>query len=396
MVKKSYKFRFYPTRQQQKQLAIEFGQARFVWNWALDMRSKAYKRRTESLNAVSISRVLTRLKRSTRYAWLYDACATCHTQKLHDLDIAFKNFFAKRARYPRFKSRHRGVESIRYQLDQRNIHRDYGAGKTLRIPKLGELKIKWSQTPQGIPKMATLSRDPVGRYFVSLSVEEGIQPRARTECSVGIDLGLHDVVVTSEGWKSGAPKYYRKYERALARAQRVLSRRKKGSGRRLQQRIRVARIHLKVKDSRRDFLHKLSSKLINENQVIGIEDLCVKGMHRGWLSKSISDTGLGEFRRQLEYKAVWYGRQLQVIDRFEPTSKTCSGCGHKLDELDLSVREWICPKCRMNHDRDINAAKNVLNTVRRTGIPTRGESGLGGGFEYQALAGARGTVNLPD
>ena len=230
MVKKSYKFRFYPTRQQQKQLAIEFGQARFVWNWALDMRSKAYKRRTESLNAVSISRVLTRLKRSTRYAWLYDACATCHTQKLHDLDIAFKNFFAKRARYPRFKSRHRGVESIRYQLDQRNIHRDYGAGKTLRIPKLGELKIKWSQTPQGIPKMATLSRDPVGRYFVSLSVEEGIQPLARTECSVGIDLGLHDVVVTSEGWKSGAPKYYRKYERALARAQRVLCRRKKGPG----------------------------------------------------------------------------------------------------------------------------------------------------------------------
>ena len=186
------------------------------------------------------------------------------------------------------------------------------------------------------------------------------------------------------------------WNRSLTQAQRVLSRRKKGSGRRIQQRIRVARIHLKVRGSRSDFLHKLSSKLINENQVIGIEHLCVKGMHLNRLSKSISDTGLGELRRQLEYQAVWYVRQLQVIDRFEPTSKTCLGCGHKLDELDLSVREWTCPKCRVIHDRDINAAKNVLNTVRRAGIPTHGDSGLGKRFGFQALVGTRGTVNLPD
>ena len=364
MIQRSYKYRFYPTREQINQLAVELGHARFVWNWALDMRSKAYKRRKASLNNVSISRILTQIKSSPRYQWLCDATATCHTQKLRDLDAAFKNFFQGRARYPRFKKK-LGHQSIRYQLDQRNVHRDYVAGERLRIPKLGAIKIKWSRLPQGIPKMATISVDPIGRYFVSLSVKEAVKTLPVVQSEIGIDMGIKDIVVTSKGWKSGAPKHYRRLQRKLAMAQRSLSRKTKGSKRREKQRLKVARIHAKIRDSRNDFLHKLSQKLVNENQVIGIETLNIKGMVRNRrLSKSITDSSLFELKRQLEYKAHWYGRQIESIDQWEPTSKTCSACGFKLDELNLSVREWTCPKCRTTHDRDINAAQNILHTVR--------------------------------
>jgi len=220
--------------------------------------------------------------------------------------------------------------------------------------------------------MATVSRDPAGRYFVSFSVEEIVQPLPVTDKSVGVDMGLIDVAVTSDGDKVAAPRHLRQAEKRLKRATRIMQRRKQGSGRWEKQRQRVARLHARVADSRADFLHKLSRRLIDENQVIAIEDLNVRGMQRGRLSKSIGDAGLSELRRQLTYKAVWYGRELLVIDRFAPTSKVCSACGCTA-ELSLSDREWTCQECGLSHDRDVNAAINILHTASSAGINARGE-----------------------
>ena len=225
--------------------------------------------------------------------------------------------------------------------------------------------------------MATVSRDPAGRYFVSMSVEETILPLPVTDRAVGVDMGLIDVVVTSDGDKVAAPRYLRKAEKQLKKAQRILSRRQKGSNRRERQRQRVARLHAKVADSRQDFLHKLSRRLIDENQVIAIEDLNVKVMHQTRkLAKAALDTGLGELRRQLEYKADWYGREVIVIDRFAPTSKVCSACGCTT-ELSLSDRMWTCQDCGEHHDRDVNAAINILHTASSAGINARGEQHVG-------------------
>ncbi|KFI22874.1 RNA-guided endonuclease InsQ/TnpB family protein [Nitrosococcus oceani] len=359
ITQRAYKFRFYPTPTQKRQLALEFGHARFVWNWALETRTKAYQERGERLNNIGLSRQLTALKKA-EYPWLSEATAGCHTQKLRDQDTAFKNFFAGRAKYPRFKRRHH-TQSVRYQLDQRHVARNFNAeSQRLRLPKLEALKLKWSRDIEGIPKMVTVSKDPAGHYFVSMACEVTIVPLPARRNALGVDVGVKDIAITSEGWKSGAPKYTDRYARQLKRAQRRLSKRQKGSGRRYQQRQRVARIHARIKDSRRDFLHQISSKLINENQVICLEDLHIKGMLRNRrLSKAIADCGLYELRRQIEYKAAWTGRDVLIVDRWAPTSKTCSACGTVQESMALKVRAWTCG-CGASHDRDINAAKNVL------------------------------------
>ncbi|WP_041355273.1 RNA-guided endonuclease InsQ/TnpB family protein [Nitrosococcus halophilus] len=324
VTQRAYKFRFYPTPTQKRQLAIEFGHARYVWNWALETRTKAYKAQGESLNTISLSRQLTVLKQ-TECPWLSEATASCHTQKLRDQDTAFKNFFAGRAKYPRFKKRHQ-TQSVRYQLDQRHIEKNFNAeSKRLKLPKLGTLKLKWSQRMGGIPKMVTVSKDPAGRYFVSMACEVEILPLPVRRNAIGVDVGVKDVVITSDGYKSGAPKYTYRYARQLKRAQRRLSKKRKGANRRRQQQQRVARIHARIADSRRDFLNQQSSKLINENQVICLEDLNIKGMLRNRrLSKAVAD------------------------------------CGTIQEPMPLKVREWVCPDCNTSHDRDINAAKNVL------------------------------------
>ena len=361
-VLRTYRYRFYPTRTQAEQLDREFNCARFVWNWALDLRGKAWRRRRQSHTTVIISRTLTRLNRSGRYAWLNEATASCLTQKLIDQDRAFAHFFAKDrdARYPRFK-RKRHAQAVRYTLDQRLVHGNFVPGqRLLRLPKLGALKLRWSRFPTGVPKMVTVRRDACGRWFVTLSVVEAVAPLPATDKVVGVDLGFRDVAVTQDGQKTGAPRHLRHAAQRLARAQRALARRQRGSGRRERQRRRVSRLHAKVADARHNFLHKLSSKLVDENQVICIEDLCVKGMQRGGYGKSVGDAGLRELRRQLAYKADWYGREVIVIDRFAPSSKRCSACGHVLDALAPKVTSWDCPACGAHHDRDINAAKNIL------------------------------------
>ena len=323
---KAYKFRFYPTAQQRHQLAVEFGNARFVWNRCLDWRSKAWEERQERHNYASLNRQVTAWKR-TEFPWLADSAACCLTQCLMDQDRAFKNFFEKRGRYPKFKSRY-DRQAVRYQLDQRQIERTYRAGEFLKLPKLGALNLRWSQIPTGVPKMATVSKTPDGRYFVSFACEVEIALLPLTGKAVGVDLGIKDVAITSDGWKSGNPRHLKSRLRHLKRQQRRLSRMQKGSNRRRRQRLKVARIHARIAASRMDFLHKTTTEIVRRADEIALEDLHVKGMVKNHaLAGAIADVGMGEFRRQIEYKAAWYGRTVEVIDRFAPTSKTCSECG---------------------------------------------------------------------
>lgn len=373
---KAYKFRFYPTADQRQQLAIEFGNARFVWNRCLDLRSKAWEERQERHNYVSLNRQVTEWKRG-EFPWLADSAACCLTQCLMDQDKAFKNFFEKRGRYPRFKSRY-DRQAVRYQLDQRQIERTYQAGECLKLPKLGALNIRWSQVPAGVPKMATVSKNPDGRYFVSFACEVALQPMPLTGKAVGLDLGIKDVVVSWDGEhavKSGNPRHLKSQLRHLKRQQRRLSRMQKGSNRRRKQRVKVAKIHAHIAAMRADFLHKTTTALVKSADVIVLEDLHVKGMVKNHhLAGAIADVGMGELRRQIDYKAAWNGRTVVVVDRWFPSSKTCSDCGSYQQKMPLSVREWACPDCGARHDRDVNAAKNILkfSTVGNTGFQARG------------------------
>jgi putative transposase len=367
MIQKSYKFRFTPTKDQAIQLSKEFGCARWVWNRALIEKEYAYKAWGIGLSSHDFSRHITQYKR-TDYPWLNDATASVLTQKLIDQDKAFDNFFKGRASFPKFKKKSH-TQSIRYQLDQRCVLNNYRAGELLKLPKLGELSVKWSQVPGGIPKMVTVSKTASGKYFVSFmcEVEQGLRPK--TGAVVGIDVGIKDVVVTSNGFHSGAPRYTYYYQRKLRQAQRVLSRKKKGSNGWKKQRIVVARIHEKITNSRKDFLHKLTTKLVSENDLICVEDLNVAGMMKNRkLSKAVADVGLFELNRQIEYKATWYGKQVVKISRWEPTTKQCSTCG-QVRIMSLSQRVYTC-ECGLVMDRDENAAINI----KRAGLVLSGQS----------------------
>ena len=387
---KAYKFRFYPTAEQRHQLAVEFGNARFVWNRCLALRSQAWEERQERHNYVSLNRQVTEWKR-TEFPWLADSAACCLTQGLMDQDRAFKNFFEKRGHYPKFKSRY-DRQAVRYQLDQRQIERTYRAGTFLKLPKLGLLKIRWSQIPAGAPKMATVSKTPDGRYFVSFACEVEIKPLPLTGQTIGVDLGIKDVAVSSDGWKSGNPRHLKGQLKHLKRQQRFLARKQKGSNRRRRQRQRVARIHAKIAAMRQDFLHKTTTALVQRADVIALEDLNVKGMLKNHhLAGAIADVGMGEFRRQIEYKAAWAGRKVIVVDRWAPTSKTCSHCGSYQQKMPLSVREWTCPDCATRHDRDVNATKVILKfaTAGNAGTDARGGGKNLGGHESLTPVEAR-------
>lgn len=374
MVLKSYKFRIYPNAAQRQQLACEFGHARWAWNTCLAWRSDAYKR-GEKVTGIDFSRELTQLKKMEPYVWLNDVSSGTLVQKLRDQDKAFSNFFAKRAKYPKFKKRSH-TQSVRYQIDQRIAVNVYRSGELLKLPKLGVLKVRWSQIPRGVPKMVTITLDASGRYFASFATEQEIQQWEPKTTAVGVDLGIKDVAVTSDGWKSGNPRHLKTKLKQLKRESRVLSSRVKGSGRWNRQRIVVARLHARVADGRRDWLHKLTTKLVKENGLVAIENLHVKGMVRNHcLAQAISDVGMGELRRQLEYKAAWHGRELVVIDRWAPSTKMCSGCG-QLHDMPLSKRTMNCD-CGVTLDRDHNAAINILNFAVGSTVTARGGEGSG-------------------
>ncbi len=358
MQKRAYRYRFYPTPEQAHNLACTFGCVRFVYNYALNRRKRAYFDHNIKLYTKNLSAAITALKKEEGTAWLREVSSVPLQQALRHLDTAYTNFFEGRAEYPTFKKKH-GQQSATYTDNAFTLKN----GKLTLAKQKEPLHIVWSRPlPEGAqPSSVTVSKDKSGRYFVSILVEEGIGTLPLIDKAVGIDLGLKSFLITSDGETIPNPKYYVRDEKKLAKAQRKHARKKKGSKNRNKARKKVARLHARIADTRRDFQQKTSTKLIRENQVICLETLNVKGMLQNHkLAKAISDVGWGEFTRQLEYKAKWYGRTIIKIDRWYPSSKTCSDCGHVLDTLTLDVREWVCPCCGTWHDRDINAARNIL------------------------------------
>ena len=357
-VKRAYRFRFYPTPEQELILARTFGCARFAYNYMLRQRTDAWMQRQERMGYHETSAALTALKKQPEYAWLNEVSSVPVQQALRHLQTAFANFFAKRNRYPQFK-RKDAAQSAEYTTSAFKWD-----GKSLKLAKMdAPLDVRWSRQ---IPKAAklttvTVSKDTAGRYFVSLLCDDAVAAKPKAAGKVGIDLGLTHFAILSTGEKVASPKTFRKNEAKLAKLQRRLAKKTKGSNNRRKAKLKVAKLHAKVADSRRDFLHKLSTRLINENQVIAIESLSVSNMQKNrCLSKSIGDAGWSEFVRQLEYKAQWYGRELVGIDKWYPSSKRCSDCGYTAAKMPLNVRQWTCLECGSNHDRDVNAARNVL------------------------------------
>src|SRR5271157_198473 len=357
-MKRAYKYRMYPTEEQKNILAQTFGCTRFVYNWALRKKTDTYYKDGVRLYYNDLSHQLTDLKKQPPYAWLNDISSVPLQQSLRHLDRAFINFFEGRGKYPTFKKK-RNRQSATYA----NTAFSYRDGH-ITLAKMSEpLNIVWSRPlPEGAtPSSTTITKDCADRYFISVLVETEVEQLPASSKSVGADLGLKSFVILSTGETVGNPKFFAKDEKKLAKAQRRHAKKRKGSKNRNKARLKVAKIHAQIADRRSDFLHKLSTRLIRENQTICVESLAVKNMVKNHcLAKAISDVGWSEFVSQLEYKAEWYGRTLVKIDRFYPSSKRCFDCGHILDSLTLDIRQWTCPECGVIHDRDINAAKNIL------------------------------------
>ncbi len=356
--KRAYQYRWYPTDEQQQVLARTFGCVRYIYNWGLRKKTDAYYQQGERLNYAHLSCALTDLKKQDETAWLNEVSSVPLQQTLRHLDRAFLNFFEGRAKYPTFKKKH-GVQSATYAA---SAFKWDGAHLTLARMET-PLHIVWSRPlPNRCkPTSVTVTKDCAGRYFVSMLIEEDMHPLPVTPKMVGLDLGLKSIVITSDGHTHGNPKFFAKDERKLARAQRRLAKKRKGSKNRDKARRKVARIHARIADRRRDSQQKLSTQIIRENQVVCVESLHVKNMVRNrHLGKAISDVGWGEFVRQLDYKAACYGRTLVKIDKWYPSSKRCFDCGHVLETLSLDIRVWTCPECATVHDRDVNAANNIL------------------------------------
>ncbi len=330
------------------------GATRWLWNTALGIRCEAYRECGLTLTGNDISRWLTRWKRTPGHEWLAQVPATCLTQCLRDQDAAFHNFFARRARYPRFKGKSTSG-SLRFQ----GLGAAWGRG-LVSLPKLGALKLAESLPEVERPGLMTLSRDAAGRYHVSFCVQVESSLLPITHRVVGVDLGLKDLATLSTGEKIQNPKRYHARLKYLRQQQRCLARRQNGSRRREKQRLRVARAHARVRQERHSGLHALTTRLVREFDLICIEDLNVKALARGLHARAIQDVAFSEVRRQLAYKSDWYGKILVEVDRWYPSSKSCSYCRHILDRLRMDERRWRCPGCGRWHDRDVNAAQNLL------------------------------------
>lgn len=358
-MKRAFRYRFYPTSAQAAELSRTFGCVRKVYNLALAARTEAWARQ-ERVNYNATSAMLTEWKKTEELAFLKEVSSVPLQQCLRHLQAAFTNFFGKRAKYPRFKSKKKSRRSAEYTTSGFRF-RD---GR-LTLAKMAEpLDIVWSRPlPEGAsPSTVTVSQDAAGRWFVTLLCEDAaVQPLPAKGTAVGIDVGLDHLLTLSTGEKIANPRHERRDRVRLAKAQRALSRKAPGDGaNRRKARQKVASIHARITDRRRDGLHKLTTRLVRENQTLVIEDLTVRNMVRNRsLARAISDAAWGEFRSLLEYKAAWYGREVVVVDRFFPSSKLCSHCGSLVKKLPLNVRTWTCENCGTAHDRDVNAARNL-------------------------------------
>ncbi|HEY9874335.1 MAG TPA: RNA-guided endonuclease TnpB family protein [Candidatus Obscuribacterales bacterium] len=372
-MEKSFRYRFYPNAEQESILRRTIGCVRLVYNRALVARTEAWYERTERVDYVQTSAMLTQWKKQEDLQFLNEVSSVPLQQGLRHLQTAFTNFFAGRAKYPNFKNKRSGGSAeftkSAFRWKDRRIY----------LAKFSEpLQIRWSrQLPESVePSTITIRLSPSGRWHISIRFDAPtIKPLPVTDKAVGIDLGISSLIATSDGEKIANPKAFDRHYHKLKKAQKTLSRKNKDSKNWEKACLKVAKIQAKIADSRLDYLHKLTTRLIRENQTIAVEDLAVKNMVKNSkLGRAISDASWSELVRQLEYKARWYGRNLVKIDRWFPSSKRCGSCGYIVEKLPLSIREWDCPSCNAHHDRDINAAKNVLavgHTVTVCGASVR-------------------------
>ena len=363
---KTYRYRIYPNKKQEEQIQKTFGCCRFVYNQTLSYRKEIYETNGKSMSKYDcICYVCKVLKK--QYEWLKDVDKWALENSVKNMDTAYQNFFNRKTGFPKFKEKRYTKKSYTTNCDKcgsgekYNIEIDTIKGM-IKIPKVKWVKAKISRIFDGKIKSATISQVPSGKYFVSVLVEEKQEERIKLNKKIGIDLGIKDLVITSDGEKYDNPKIIKIYEKKLAKEQKRLCKKNKGSKNWEKQRIKIARIYEKIHNSRIDNLHKISHKLINENQVIVVEDLNVKEMFQNKkIAKILGDISISKFINMLEYKARWYGRKLIRIGRYYPSSQLCSNCGYQNKEAkDLSIRSWECPKCNHLHNRDYNAANNIL------------------------------------
>jgi putative transposase len=358
-MQKAYRYRFYPTAEQESLLRRTMGCVRLVYNKALAARTDAWYQHQERVGYEQTSSMLTSWKQQEELDFLNEVSCVPLQQGLRHLQKAFSNFFAGRAKYPNFKKKRNGGSA---QFTQSAFK--WKDGQVFLAKCSEPLPIRWSRSIPSVcsPSTITVKLSPSDRWYVSLLVDDPtVQPLPKTDRKIGLDLGVTSLMATSDGEKIANPKHFKRLRKKLRRVQKALSRKQKGSNNRQKVRLKVAKVHAQIADARTDFLQKLTTQLVRENQTIVVEDLAIKNLVKNHkLANAISDASWGELVRQLIYKCQWYGRELVKIDRYFPSSKRCGNCGHIVDKMPLNVREWECPSCGTSHDRDLNAAKNIL------------------------------------